>query len=153
MGELMKRFLWIVMASITLLFCAVGCKSNEIDMHKESMNITALMEMKANNEDYWQLQWSGSKKSWEEERSYFTANDYDRPVRCYRITKPDAEKCKEKLLLRENEQEQFNNLPNELKEDLTQRYFNEQILFQLVMNSIQFSGNDHYASTCILQKQ
>lgn len=144
----MKRFLWIVMASITLLFCAVGCKSNKIDIHKESMNITALMEMKVKSEDYWQLYDTGTPNSFEKDRAYLMANDYDRPIRCYRISKPNPELVMNKFLFRENEQEKYNNLPDELKNDLKQSYSNEKNLFQLVINDIQFSIDNYRATFC-----
>ena len=144
----MKKFLCII-ASITLLFCAVGCKTNEVDLHKESMNITALMEMKAKSEDYWQLSVSGTRQSFEEDRAYFIASDYDHPIRCYRITKPDSDKCKDKLLFKENEQEQFNNLPDELKTDLTKKYSDEKLLFQYIISYLQhFDFDNHLASVC-----
>lgn len=144
----MKKIITILISIITVILCFSSC-DKELDVHSESIEIMKLMEMKANSEDYWQLCISGTTESFEKHRAYFIANDYDTPIRAYKITQPTSDMVKQKLLLREGEEEELNNLPEVLREELITRYTNLNIIFEVVLNYIQSSDSGtFFSSTC-----
>ena len=129
--------------SLLLIFSLLlsSCSSSEFDIHETSNEIRLLIEEKTRSEEYWQLKSSGYS-SLEELREKLIANDYDRPIRCYKIQLLDLDKALEELIIRDTEDpEHYSNLSDSLKEELTNVYKHypitimTQILHWLSINS------------------
>ncbi len=136
--SIMKKIISLLLVVFSL-FSFSSC-TQQVDVYKESMNITSIMELKASSEDFWQLNISGTPQSFEEERKIFMANDYDRPIRCYRISQPDPETVKQIFLFPEDgDKELFDSLPDALKEEY-KNYNDTATLFSTVFQRVQFSS-------------
>ena len=138
----MKKTLCLCML-IIFLFLLSSCESSKIDIHNVNNEICLMMEEKARSEDYWQMQISGTYMSYEEERKVYMANDYDRPIRCYKIQLTDIEKAKDKVLFREErDREHFDKLSDSLKQDIESVYYkNDFHLMNSIVNNIIMYGN------------
>ena len=127
-----------------------SCENSKFDIHETNNEIRLMMEEKAKSEDYWQMRISGTYRSYEKEREMYMANDYDRPIRCYKIQLSDLEKAKEKLLFKDTtDQEHFDKLPEVLKQEIENEHKNEFNLMKSIVNHILLSGSNYDIGTHI----
>ena len=140
----MKKTIYLCMLVIVLLLIS-SCKSSKVDIHDANKEICLIMEEKAKSEDYWQLYISGTYRSYEEERKKYMANDYDQPIRCYKIQITDIEKAKEKIMFaEEKDREHYDNLPAFLQQDIENAYCsNDFVLMKNIANRITLYGSNY----------